>query len=582
MIPVAQFDPATLSIWYDPEIVQQGPEPEATGAAIGAALSGEPLHAVAQLAALTAQDSMVRGVQLVSTVWHEQRHFLDVLLTNHGAFRFRQFAALYVNIQTVLALLRASDLPLVFPLSVYLDPVRRGLLGLGEAPEDVLSVASDIEGRKSMSATDREVLDTSIGHHEVGGDVQLEALGSLFQLSAVDYYFGRDIALASEVALPEVLRFNLHYRWLFILLARDGLITTEWTGEDTVVWRPTIAPPLLYASLASRHHGQTQSAVDGYSSEYPATRLAGLLTHLRRMEVDWTNLNGSDAWQLVNDACSALWDRSAIEEMQADLDHEERWCTQVAASPGPPDFVKALISDAHDLRSRLMTVLVNQPELIFETPSFSEVTLGRLRPAVIVARPAGVLGEPPAPYKRVMGYRELDDDRPEAKWWWAACWWHEANGATYVLKQRDAWLSAVDEFAPIAKLMMNGRRHRVVLGPEMIVAEGRLRAEGFEIKIDPLFAFPALSEDPRSYFFLSAKDAATCDFCKDPLAPDDARIISPWAFRSNLAAFEVGTKLFGGEEIGRLRMLRDWSVWLVHRRCQKVFGERVGLSLGPD
>jgi hypothetical protein len=39
---------------------------------------------------------------IISSIWHEKRHFLDFILTNYGAFRVRQFFQVYFNLNLVL------------------------------------------------------------------------------------------------------------------------------------------------------------------------------------------------------------------------------------------------------------------------------------------------------------------------------------------------------------------------------------------------------------------------------------------------------------------------------------------------
>src|SRR4051812_23749781 len=122
MIPVAQLDPATLTLWYSPEVIGHAPEPEMLGEAVWLAMKGEPDAVRQHLGEVTDPHRKARGVHLASSVWHEQRHMLDLLVTNYGAFRVRQFISLYTNVLQLLGEVQRTGQVLFCPITAYTDP----------------------------------------------------------------------------------------------------------------------------------------------------------------------------------------------------------------------------------------------------------------------------------------------------------------------------------------------------------------------------------------------------------------------------------------------------------------------------
>jgi hypothetical protein len=95
-----------------------------------------------------------------------------------------------------------------------------------------------------------------------------------------------------------------------------------------------------------------------------------------------------------------------------------------------------------------------------------------------------VLGEPPEGYRRLFGYDhpvKESEKRPYMKWWWACSPdltiknsrgpRQRINGSALKFKNPHAWYSVMEWFAPISKLLMNGRQIRTMLGPELFFAK---------------------------------------------------------------------------------------------------------------
>jgi hypothetical protein len=170
--PIAQFDPSSLFVCLDLRFFQDA----GAGADIDKALrqydfttalyGGAPREIIATARALSGEDRF-DAAYLATCYWHEQRHFLDFVLTNWGAFRVRSLIHAYANLLPVIVDLRATGFPLVVPLDTYLDDVALELLGVaGRPPARILSIARRFADQRS-AVNDGYDFDTELGKLQV-------------------------------------------------------------------------------------------------------------------------------------------------------------------------------------------------------------------------------------------------------------------------------------------------------------------------------------------------------------------------------------------------------------------------------
>jgi hypothetical protein len=96
MIPNAQFDAASLAVWTTTGSL---PEPGASIAADAMQLASHSQDLSEFLFDFPHGDpERNRLLWLISSVWHEKRHFFDTCLTNYGARRFRDLFTLAGNL----------------------------------------------------------------------------------------------------------------------------------------------------------------------------------------------------------------------------------------------------------------------------------------------------------------------------------------------------------------------------------------------------------------------------------------------------------------------------------------------------
>src|SRR5580698_10664236 len=188
MIPIVQFDPASLAIFaegptmaFDPDLLPL----------VSATISGNSDPVASGFRALAGRSDIGRALQLTSAFLHEKRHFHDFIATNYGAYRFRQFQEVYANLPTILQSGRGSN-GLCLPLEVNLDPVRRRVLGIEPPPPEILALARAFGDRRRKIEKDRQPYPSRLGTFEIGGEAQLEALAYAAQSRFVSHFGGSD------------------------------------------------------------------------------------------------------------------------------------------------------------------------------------------------------------------------------------------------------------------------------------------------------------------------------------------------------------------------------------------------------
>src|SRR5688572_5203261 len=148
MIPVVQLDPATLSLWLDVSLISGGPHGHKLSELTQRAAFGENNEVIEEIRALPDRKLASRAAHLVSCLWHEKRHFLDLLLTNYGALRVRHYFALYMNMSGILSRCTKGKSPLVCPLDVACDPFRLKMLDVGAVDPVLVQQAGRSEERR--------------------------------------------------------------------------------------------------------------------------------------------------------------------------------------------------------------------------------------------------------------------------------------------------------------------------------------------------------------------------------------------------------------------------------------------------
>src|SRR4051812_17188004 len=101
---VLQFDPSSLALWFGLPGSQDADTNEIVSRAVNLTLHGrlddlQDLYRLLIEHPQRQQALETRMLGSVSSIWHECRHFIDLVLTNHGGFRSRRYGTIYANLE---------------------------------------------------------------------------------------------------------------------------------------------------------------------------------------------------------------------------------------------------------------------------------------------------------------------------------------------------------------------------------------------------------------------------------------------------------------------------------------------------
>lgn len=571
-MPIVQFDPATMSLWYDLEAVEGARGSPAVVEALSAALDGSLPEAVDALRKIDDPKIKSRALQLISAFWHEKRHFLDMAATNYGAFRFRQFLDVYQNLPAVIHLTMEKG-KLCCPLEIYDDPVRCAMMDVGDIPEPLVTLARMLARRRKMVEKDRRQLSSRFGSIELGGEAQFESLAYLSQMRFVASFFGAEGVESFNSAVFNLEHFSQKYQSVMNAARMVGLIPTENVKKDLLVIDTALLEAVIFASLQADY---LPSQGEGYfESSYPADRFAKLGMHLNEKHPKLKDRKPgeqplAESWNIVDKACKEVFGYSVADQIEADLQHFEKQA-ELKLYGNVPDDIEVIAKDYFGLRRLLLQRLQAAPEEIFSTERFVFETANQIQPNFVLCASRGRMGDPPEGYDRLMGYQEPDrdaDKEPFLKWWWACAQKTEIPEGTAQdfirLEHPESWYSCVDFYAPTAKLIMNGRRIRTMLDPEIMFAEQRLKDQfGITTEIFPSFEFPEELIDPEMFYFYRGTDELACDFSSRKINFPEGKVLSPWTMRRWPALAKRAIEQLGGHELAYYTFVRDWSPWIV-------------------
>ncbi|MGI0017026.1 MAG: hypothetical protein ACREBU_26685 [Nitrososphaera sp.] len=187
MINIAALDPSSLALWFEPELLARRPDGDLVLEALIDTMFGKDPAAVTRR---TESNRTNFIAHVVSSIWHENRHFHDLILTNYGFARIWQFFSVYANALSFMHVVYNSGNKVVFPMEVYLDDLRRELMGVSAAPDEFGKIAKDIKEREFYFSLDNTELQGPSGSFSVGGHAQLEALAYYYQTQSVFHTFG--------------------------------------------------------------------------------------------------------------------------------------------------------------------------------------------------------------------------------------------------------------------------------------------------------------------------------------------------------------------------------------------------------
>ena len=387
MIPIIQFDPASLTIWYDTHLIARMRGSEDIGTALDLALRGDDDRLASHVKGIGDKWVSMRAATIAAACWHEKRHFLDFVLTNYGALRVRQFFMVYLNLPAVFnAALENREL--LVPLQSYREKLFCETMGVKAVDLKIMAVASEIRNRKLMLDDDRQLIDSRVGLIEIGGELILETIAHYIQTAKTERLLGLKYTWDVQKDLPDDTTVSSRYTWAYKLMISAGLIEQPSSEGEFVVIRDAPVLPICYAALAQRAWKQEQTWSEGVSSFHPSERLGSLVIALRDNQKQLQGADLTGCWEIVNKVAKNLFGRSVIDEMEADIELEEKFIKSVSTTTTERMGLQAF-EDFHALRVKLFKEFKTDPCFVIDQRKYNRETDRRIKPFIIVAATGG-------------------------------------------------------------------------------------------------------------------------------------------------------------------------------------------------
>ncbi len=513
------------------------------------------------------------GFDLVSSIWHEQRHYVDLLLTNFGSLLRR--SSLVVGLELFEALIEGGhSRTTMVPLSVYEDPVKRHVYGLDNDPEFLSQMGKRAGNVERFSRFDADVPGGYPGSFGLGGRSQMEALAFAHQARVAHEEFGFEAAarlLRSGGQAEHSV--SLNYRWATTLFARANLARALHKDAELELHAGEPVSAILYAALAQRAHGQEGGGASCFQ------RLAMLVDALRCKPAFADIERFEDVWCEVNRTCRQLWGRTAIEEMW--IDHERTTqlledCRTRYGSAGLPiiDFFES----AERVRNSLLKALMADPAQVVNPPSFRAL-LDRLKVPAVVLCDRGAVGIPDGWIPIHVGSEREAPITSEGhySWWWSALvpQVNNLHDREFEIDQ-GSWSAVFRLWGPMAKLAVAGRRGGALIGPEFLYCEEKLRQEGFKFKIAPGYTIPRSRVDVADFWRSYLEDWAYCDGCPDRLPRGAGFAVSAWEMRESGEKYLWAVERYNRTRDGEAEMKKDWTWWMLCAKCYADLESKAG------
>lgn len=578
MSQIAYLDPSSLSLWFDPSSLLRHPAGLTLAEALAAAIFNDTSSINTAVSACTSDGTRARCFSIASLVWHEKRHFLDLVLTNYGSRRIRQYFNTYANQWAIAKSAASTKAKLLLPISAFSDEARYSTYDAWVWRDSVAQLADLLSNYETILSADLLTVETSDGAFQVGGDAQLEAIAFVCQMAAVQQRFGLDASALVQRDLRSggrALAFDWKYNWAMIIGERLGVVSTSRFSHDAICADSSKLIPMLYVSLFCRSIDSDWNRED--SPVLPTTRLYMLAKSAEQDRANLAEMTLDEAWEYYNALAKRIWGKTAIEELEDDYKLEERTLSSLEQHPAALPAVKAAFRDYHRLRRILIEILKRTPSSIL-CPTLSSIeVLDQIRPMPVWAAPASESGKPYSGWTRSIGCENWIYDGEPLDWWWTAVPdnWSSAQDRL-TLQESWAWQEILEFHAPMAKLFLNGRKHFTMLGPEMLAAEKILREWDIDVVFEAGCAYPEKPEEIDHFYYNGGTDQLVCDFCRSSMKRPEGNVLSPWILRINSTLASICIYHYGGGEQGRTLFARDWSPWIICNKCFRDVRDEVG------
>lgn len=607
MIPFLQLDPITLTLWSNQTLLAECADDSGLGHLVSLAYDHRYDDIKDLISLLANQATKDTAIRICSEVWHEKRHFLDLVLTNYGSFRWRQGYQTYNNFQAIFNLrAEIGGDKFAVPLSVYSSRLACRELGVQAHP------MLERLGVSQRRIADLLQIDSQeIGNGvRVGGEAQLEALAYYYQLEAAADVFGPTETLAALKRLEYSKRAEKTHNWALDLLGRAGLYgefpdaeQPDCAEKPEYVVEPSPFICLMYGALNGRYHG-----IDDDWKTLPAYRLGALIEHFKVQKTKLADIESFDlAWSSVNSACKKVFGRTVLEEIEADIDAFELKRKQSGMKH------EAMADEYVELRKNLFEVLCCSPEEVLFPTEYKMRLAPRLCPFLASATPDGLDGRPGDDFHAVLDIdfkehfptavhdlMEKDALRYSTFASISRTWPPQLAPNPLGMKSVQNWLPMIEVGASIVRVLESGMRWPTMCGFEILQAKAIVeRALGKRLVVERQSGPYFETVHSVDYGELVGSSTSVCDFTEKRYSLSDCEVISPWAFHESDAHREalmrhmsrVGEWMGLPPHVGNFWAARiiakSWSPWVVHKDFgwdddPGIFEKRLSLAASVD
>jgi hypothetical protein len=278
-----------------------------------------------------------------------------------------------------------------------------------------------------------------------------------------------------------------------------------------------------------------------------------------------------EAAELVDRVANRLWGRTAFEEIAADIDAMEAKLDPTSAPWLAVEGLDEVFADFLALRRRLLAAARELGPASILPRAFPLHFRDRLLPWHVVATPGGSAENDDNPV--VFGADlnlppEVQSFLPSRVTWGQL---HVVSSddhkEVFAPRVRAAWLQMLERHGPRAQLMLNGRRHRRMVPPELERPIDEIEQLGVRVLFQPHFEWPeerdqaTRTAEAIALAEFLGRESFICDITGEEIKPTAAAVLTPWEFRRSA----LRPIFLQGGFFHEYQLATDWSDWVVRR-----------------
>lgn len=576
MFRLLQIDAETAAMHINCTALQKHAEVDRLWETVDAFFDYGPSFVLSGLMSENDSTEKFNAVALFSSLLHEVRHYVDLILTPFGFYRLRTAFECYVLLSQLVVSEEVKQIPI--PLMSGASKVNQRMLGL-----------SNYEGSRSEQFSKylqsrADVICEDNQRH--GGDAVLEALAFSIQAELAlsvfrgDEYEKRMPYLYGSIGgtSPKQVAFNSKYRWHYAMAHR--IDDNADAGTMAIVYW------ILFASLCGPLNEGERVLVKGLEDwniqntlqkfrlmddAVPSGRLRKLYEYFERSA---PKIDKTAAFNIVNEASVSLFGRGIVEELEIDIRQDKALIERLKDAS---DFSSRLAIDSffafEDLVTRREALVAefkqNPSSFISPVPFIKRLTPEKM-PHVILNYPHGLL-----PQDLETGHEIITDQTWEIPVIVSDC--EESvrreRRLYSVLRPtksqkicaKESWLGVYSVLAPSYKVMLYGRRYRSMLELDIMQA-GLFGNREPKAVWDPIYASPDDVSEADEYYRFYGLNLQNCDICSRPSSISDTRYVSAATMRGNSPFVEEFQRTQPAIAVVLLLFV-DYSGWVVCRQC---------------